>query len=221
MVLTSLTRALLARCFRPFKFYLRGQISKNTEVGRWIEMLASLEANLTIVEIGTWNGLGSTKMILRGLKKRKLDKIQVIGFETNKRMYGVAKRNLKRHDLYQLVWGSIIQEGELDMTNLSETESNWIKTDLEDMRKAPYVFKKVPENIDLLILDGGEFSTYAEFQKLNSRVSGWIILDDTNSRKCARILREVPAEGTWNVIFQSDERNGTAVLRKISYKKDS
>jgi hypothetical protein len=184
-------------------------------------MLASLEANLTIVEIGTWNGLGSTKMILRGLKKRKLDKIQVIGFETNKRMYGVAKRNLKRHDLYQLVWGSIIQEGELDMTNLSETESNWIKTDLEDMRKAPYVFKKVPENIDLLILDGGEFSTYAEFQKLNSRVSGWIILDDTNSRKCARILREVPAEGTWNVIFQSDERNGTAVLRKISYKKDS
>jgi hypothetical protein len=199
---------------RPLNFRFKGQISSRNEIGRWIELLASMDENRVIVEIGAWNGLGSSKMIVRGLRNRKLRDSRTIGFESNRDLYEVAKRNLRRHSDYQLVYGSIVREDELDKSNLTEIEKEWLESDIEDLSEVPFCLDRVPDEIDLLILDGGEFSTFAEFAKLNSRVRNWIVLDDTNTRKCRRILAELSQDSPWIIVFLSDERNGTAILRR-------
>ena len=194
----------------------KGQINQKHEIGRWISLLASLEYIKIIVEIGVWNGLGTSKMIEKGLSDRAKNDYRVIGLETNQVMFKKALINLRKIKEYELIWGSIVSEQELDVENLSPLESEWLKKDCLDLKKAPNVLEKIPNAIDLLILDGGEFSTYSEFKKLQSRVTQWIILDDTYTRKCRRILKEISHFPDWKVFYISEERNGTAILYRAN-----
>ena len=192
----------------------KGQINQKHEIGRWIALLTSLEYIKIVVEIGVWNGLGTSKMIEKGLNDRAKQDCRVIGLETNHVMFKKAHFNLRKIRGYELIWGSIVSNQELDVDNISPLESVWLQKDSIDLEKVPYVLEKIPETIDLLILDGGEFSTYSEFTKLQSRVNYWIILDDTSTRKCRRILSEINHFPDWKVFYKSDERNGTAILSR-------
>jgi hypothetical protein len=193
----------------PF-FFEKGQIDLKSEVGRWIYFLSSLSSTSVIVEIGTWNGKGSSNLIARGvIKSKNLDKT-VIGLEINKNLFTKARKNLKKHQFFKVLHGGIINISEVDRVDLTDSEINWLRGDLIDIEKAPNVLDQLPSEINLLLLDGGEFTTYAEYKNLKNRINGYVILDDTESRKCRRILLEAKKEKL--VIFESHERNGTAVL---------
>ena len=69
--------------------------------------------------------------------------------------------------------------------------------------------------IDLLILDGGEFSARGEFRKVEPRLRGFLILDDTKTRKCKDLLNELKSRSDYMVVWESEERNGAAVLRVV------
>jgi hypothetical protein len=195
-----------------------GQISPNQAIVRWIYLLASLPNVSSIVEIGTWNGLGSSKCIVEGVLSRgsTLDKaIKVVGLEVNPEMYKSAKRNLAKYPFFEPELGSIVIAENLDSANLSEIEEVWFLQDKAFIEGAPYVIDKIPATIDLLILDGGEFSTYAEFSILSSRINKWLILDDTKTRKCKKIIEEIHrGKFPFEIVWESSERNGTAVLRR-------
>jgi len=200
-----------------------GQIRRNHEIGMWITFLASLPSVNSIVEIGTWNGKGSSKAIVRGVMLKSKPKrlpVTVCGYEINPEMAKSASKVLRRFTFFKVIYGSVINIQDLDRNNLGETEKIWLEQDVAWMKNAPNVYSTVPECIDLLILDGGEFSTFAEFRLLNERVTDWIILDDTNTRKCAEILRLVKDEKRFQVIYESDERHGTAVLKRLQSEND-
>ncbi len=191
----------------------KGQVSANHQIGRWIRHLASLEENCTILEIGTWNGLGTSKMIVQGVQLRPSGQsVKVIGLEANEKLYHEAKSNLSKFEFFQVIFGTLVTEHQLDKSNLTSVEQEWLEKDIRDLKDAPFILNEIPNAIDLLILDGGEFSTYAEFQALKSRVSKWIVLDDTDTRKCKRILQELDVENLFSVVWSSNERNGTTVL---------
>ena len=191
----------------------QGQVSEKHEVGRWIRLLSSLDEVLTIMEIGTWNGLGTSKMIALGVESRVSQKeVEVLGLEANKKLFSKAESNLKKYGFYKVIHGTIVTEDQLDTSELSEREKEWILSDITDLGSTPLVLNRIPLKIDLLVLDGGEFSTYAEFKLLQNRVSKWIILDDTNTRKCRRILEDVGNDSQFSIVWSSDERNGTAVM---------
>jgi len=200
-----------------------GQIRRNHEIGMWITFLASLPSVNSIVEIGTWNGKGSSKAIVRGVMLKSKPKrlpVTVCGYEINPEMAKSASKVLRRFTFFKVIYGSVINIQDLDRNNLGETEKIWLEQDVAWMKNAPNVYSTVPECIDLLILDGGEFSTFAEFRLLNERVTDWIILDDTNTRKCAEILKLVKDEKRFQVIYESDERHGTAVLKRLQSEND-
>jgi hypothetical protein len=200
-----------------------GQIRRNHEIGMWITFLASLPSVNSIVEIGTWNGKGSSKAIVRGVMLKSKPKrlpVTVCGYEINPEMAKSAGKVLRRFTFFKVIYGSVINIQDLDRNNLGETEKIWLEQDVAWMKNAPNVYSTVPECIDLLILDGGEFSTFAEFRLLNERVTDWIILDDTNTRKCAEILKLVKDEKRFQVIYESDERHGTAVLKRLQSEND-
>lgn len=195
-----------------------GQVGRNCEFGRWIELLSSLKENIVIVEIGTWNGRGTSKQIASGVLKRSDPSVEVkvFGFEIDFEKFRSARKYLAKYKFFNVIHGSIITEEQLDRSNLSGNEMDWLKQDVEKMHKAPFALNLVPESIDLLILDGGEFSTYAEFRLLESRITSWVLLDDIHMRKCRSLFTELSESSQYHLVGFSSERNGTAVFKKLS-----
>lgn len=193
----------------------KGQMSKSDGVGRWIIALSSLPSTKTILEIGVWNGLGTSKLIIQGVRLRNSELPEIWGLESNLKMYQVARKNLSKYKYYNLIFGSIVKESELSIDSLYGDEPKWLQSDIQSLREAPYVFDKLPEKFDLLILDGGEFSTYSEFLKLVKRVNSWIILDDTLTRKCKRVVEALELDQNFQLVWASSERNGVAVYFKL------
>jgi hypothetical protein len=115
------------------------------------------------------------------------------------------------------MWGRVVDRAQVRDDALTEEEGHWLEADLANLESAPLVLDRLPPVIDLLVLDGGEFTTYGEFHLLHPRVSAWILLDDTRTRKCRDILEEVRAGQVpqWIIVDESQERNGVAVLRRL------
>jgi hypothetical protein len=193
----------------------KGQITQDTQIGRWIFLLSSLEDVMSIVEIGTWNGKGSSLQIARGVVQRNVRPSRVVGLESDLILARKATQNLRKYDFFEVVHGRIIEDSDLDGEGLEGDEKEWFLQDQLNLSSCPNFFKNLPTAIDLLILDGGEFSTYAEFIKLQERVTNWIVLDDTNSRKCRRVLREIYESNSFAVVYKSQERNGIAIIKRV------
>ena len=204
---------LLRSLFAKFRSRKQGQVSEKDQIGRWLMLLASLEENSVILEIGTWNGLGTSKVIAKAVGSRiDAERVQVFGIEANQEFYRQAESNLHQFEFFRVIFGTIVSENQLDRSDLTSTENEWLAKDVQDLKLAPFVLQEIPDKIDLLVLDGGEFSTYAEFQILKDRVSKWVVLDDTNTRKSKKILQELHDEDMFTLVWSSHERNGTAVL---------
>ncbi len=195
-----------------------GQVSGSSDLGRWIEHLSSLQSVTTIVEVGTWRGNGTTRRIAKGLGRRDGNAASAVCVEFNRGMANEAMARHRKNPAIRIVWGRLVEAESLDGSDLTDEEIGWFQQDLSNMDTAPNVFGEMPEAIDLLILDGGEFSTLAEFLVLKDRVTGWIALDDTRTRKCREIVRRIGAgeDPQFVVADESDERNGIMILRRAT-----
>jgi hypothetical protein len=200
--------------FLKEKIYGSGQINQSMEIGRWIKHLSSLDSVNSIVEIGTFNGLGSSKCIADGVKNRTNQNVVVKGYESDRKLFVAAKKNLAAHSYFEIIYGSIVGVHELDSLGLTHQEKIWFDSDVLNITNSKDVFDTVPDSIDLLILDGGEFSTYGEFRKLFSRCRKFIILDDTHTRKNSKVYNHLVSTSNWALLDESNERNGVAVFLK-------
>lgn len=203
------------QAFQQFKFENAGQIQSDSFIGQWLAMLVALPETKSIVEFGTWSGAGSSTIIAKSVEVKNDPETFVIGFELNERMARESKRRLKRFAFFSVIHGSVVTPDELETSNLSIEEQSWLEQDIAWLSESPYVLDVLPRSIDLCLLDGGEFSTYSEWLKIRDRVSQWLVLDDTKVRKNKKVLEEALQCGDWLLISTSDERNGTAVLKRI------
>lgn len=198
---------------------IKGQILENSLFADFIDKVIQEYFPQNIVEIGTWKGLGSTKRIIDAIIKNNLDS-NFISLETNKIFYDEAKENLREYTNYvNLIYGRIVEI--IDVENfvlsheLTYQEQGWFNEDISNLILTPNVISSIPEEIDFLLLDGGEFSTYAEWLKLKDR-SQIIALDDTNTTKCKKIKQEILSGKypCYEIIIDSNDRNGFMFLRK-------
>lgn len=188
-----------------------GQMSIKDEVGRILYAICGLSENRTIVEIGTWNGLGSSAIIARAVTSGKQN-AHVYGLEIFEKRVKQSEINLRKYKFFSVIHGRIVDVEDLDSTQLREEEIEWFASDLQNMSTAKNVLGLLPQQIDVLLLDGGEFSSYSEYVFLKDRGVKWLILDDVNVRKNRRVLAEAVSSGEFQLIWKSDERNGAAVL---------
>jgi hypothetical protein len=90
----------------------------------------------------------------------------------------------------------------------------WLKNDLNDYFLCENILNQIPDNIDFLLLDGGEFSTYSEWNILKNR-SKIIVLDDTLVLKCKKIREELLNDDNYELIIDyPSDRNGFAIFKK-------
>lgn len=198
--------------------YLRkksGQIHGDGSLGVWLTAAASDPAVLTIVEIGAWEGNGSTR-VLREAVQNRFDMVSIMSLEASKSRFIRAKRRNRRYPFVKLIWGTVISIDDLSTQDLSGDESKWLEDDVKALSTCPHVLHELPQSIDLLLLDGGEFSTLAEFQLLSSRVTKWLVLDDTRTRKCRAIATDIRSGTTsFTPVVDSGDRNGFMVALKL------
>jgi len=206
----------------------QGQISLHSvEGGKIIELLrAKCGSEIkTIVEIGTWNGLGSTLCILNGMEGH--ESVKFWSLECNKEKHEAALESLEHilDDRTQLLWGSIVDREHIQSQaylshfpelQASEKLRHWFQVDLSNCMAAPHVLKDLPEKIDFLLLDGGEFTTLHEFSILFSRCVGYIALDDTKLDKCKEVHNRLTSLFEWGEIVSVNIRNGFSIFKRIS-----
>ena len=211
------------------KSEMQGQINITQKIGKQIFDIVMMNDVNNIVEIGTWNGNGSTQCVIKALKDSKKIHYSFISIESNKKMYDEAycnnSDNLSDLKKFKILHGVIIDYTQLlDFDKLDDsnfidynkaTKRIWFNEDIENIKNAPNILKKLPNKIDLLILDGGEFSTLAEFNLLKNK-SKYIIADDTKCIKSSEIRNELKQNNQYEVIVDDiNERNGFIVAKNL------
>lgn len=91
-----------------------GQIDISSAAGQTINKVCCQSDVKTIVEIGTWNGMGSTKCVELAIKNTEKTAISI---EADLNKYIEAKNNLKNSKI-NLLYGKITDEF-LDLDSLS------------------------------------------------------------------------------------------------------
>ncbi len=211
---------------KTFQTTPNGQIDPRGGVGQYlIQFLQNQPDIQTLVEIGTWNGMGSTRCILMGLQGKTYTSFQ--SYECNREKQEFAKNALQTlltaND--QLIWGSILIPNECSTAfqvfpELRENAmfQQWHSYDMQNMERCPYVWDMVPQEIDFLLLDGGEFTTHFEFHKLLPRCTKFIALDDVNVSKCKGIRETLKQSTEWGEILYMPERNGFSLFAHVNAK---
>tara|TARA_S200002703_G_scaffold159385_2_gene172679 strand:+ start:1969 stop:2550 length:582 start_codon:yes stop_codon:yes gene_type:complete len=191
-----------------------GQINIHSAFGKIIYDLSKRLDVINIVEVGTWNGEGSTQCILRAIDNSK----RFYTIESNTEWYNKAiisnKKYIEMSNVFFLL-GSIVNRNELYTDDLSHQEQDWLRQDIDNYSNVSNVYNKLPENIDFLLLDGGEFSTRAEFLKLKNK-SKIIALDDCNCRKNKLNIKDLKEDNSFSLLCENlNERHGWAVFEKL------
>ena len=166
----------------------RGQIMRDQEMGKIIYDLSCDSENQILVDIGTWNGLGSTRCFIEGMFNNKSAKLYTI--ENNIEMYEFAKNywmeKLEDHNLdVNFICGSLVSNDEIDVflneksVRLNEQQEYWLSIDKTNTQE---IIDIIWEKIDVLLIDGSEFTGFSEMMKLKD-LSKYIVLDDTRAIK--------------------------------------
>lgn len=192
----------------------QGQIQISSERCKLIGKTIQEHNCQKIVEIGTWKGMGSTLCILNSM----VPSSEFITLESNKTFYDIAKSNLVSYqDKLKMIYGTIVSIDEVNSfvsnLNLDSERQNWLKEDLINLELCPNVLNEILTEIDFLLLDGGEFSTYREWEKLKSRTK-IVALDDVGETKTRQIHKELSEDINYELIGSTQEGNGFYIFIK-------
>jgi len=181
------TKKLLGKSF--------GQLNRSSKEGLLLDKFI-LENNFqTILEIGTWNGLGSTKTIIDSLKKQNNTSAEFYSIESDRIAFNNATKNLKNENV-RLLYGRIIEIDDLpkvedinfEYFGFDPKNIEWFHQDIRRYKKTKNVLLSIPKTFDFILFDGGEFSTFAEFKLLWTKTK-YFALDDTKSYKQFEVLK--------------------------------
>ncbi len=200
-----------------------GQVRTDDMLGQYIKMYCNNSQYKTFLEIGTWNGLGSTKCFVDNLINRT-DNWVFYSLESNKEKSNDAKSYYKNinnvHILNEVIWKETPKDlYEIFPQILSDTTYNyWHKVDMDNVQTCGNFLdrKELPDKFDLILFDGGEFTTYHEFEYLKDRAKT-IILDDINTDKSKKIAENLRVNSEWKILADLPQvRNGIMVAEKLN-----
>jgi hypothetical protein len=204
----------------------KGQINMDSNLGREIFEICKDERYINIFETGTWNGEGSTICVMNAIINKK-DSV-LYSLEADKSQFNKAtefwsgkstknKLNLINGVLHTKIADKqhVRQSAETNMLWL-ECPDEWHKwydgeKVLLDQTKVIYL-SNIKE-IDIIILDGGEFSTEEDFNVLFKKNPRVIILDDCVVYKCREIRQRLLDDINWDLYKEDlNDRHGWSIF---------
>ena len=214
----------------------QGQITPESPFGQWLQRLAGHPGVKTILDIGTWNGMGSTLCLALAVGRRSdVNQCDILSVEANPVMWRTAVENWANLDCSgneALARGSKrlrITQGRIAKTMMSKEDieqhplfetvrehaQRWFAQDVLDFFQAPLL--RVPPRVDLAVLDGGEFAD--DFTEVIRVRPLFLALDDTKTLKNYKTIRALDKDGGYRRLAGGDDRNGWAVYERIDTKE--
>ena len=120
-----------------------------------------------------------------------------------------------------LIYGRIVESK--DISSVEEIQKydgfdsrylDWRTEDAKNYKDCKNVIEKLPETIDVLLLDGGEFTSYAEYLALKDRTK-LLVLDDSRVFKNKRVRSELMNNEGWKLLHDNlQDRNGVTIFER-------
>jgi len=197
-----------------------GQITTESELGKFLFYSTINPHIVNFLEIGTWNGLGSTKCFINGFKKRK-QPFKFYSLECNNEKSIYAKKLYEGINNVFILNEVLLNEKPNDIHDVfpvlleNEQYKCWNDIDFNNMKDKKLFLENsdLPEKFDLVLLDGGEFTTWYEYNIIKDRCI-ILALNNTTTYKCKKIVEDIKLSNNWRILIENDERNGTLVCKK-------
>jgi hypothetical protein len=197
-----------------------GQIKVTSNLGKRISDYAADTRFTRYLEVGTWNGRGSTCSVFEGFCRRQDDTATLQSYEIHRERAEEAKQVWKDESQITVIRGRILKDEEFPSYEMVSAifpnfSREWHEDDTKNFWSTPYV---APNDPEVVILDGAEYLTYFEFQKLINISSIQVfILDDTEVDKNSFTKNFLAASPEWKFIDGTPyERNGWAIFERSS-----
>jgi hypothetical protein len=208
----------------PMIVQVEGQVSLQTLFGQLLmNLMVSEDGPKKWLEVGAWNGNGTTTCILEGLRLRKnKEDVRLLSYEGSPFFFKVATTNLERYaDLnknFQLVHGKIPSSLEFPSAESIQDKSDHYAQNYEEEK---YIYESTPSvplafEPEIVILDGGEYSGINDWEGVPKTNLQHIFLDDIHIQKNMEVNRIVSEMKDWKCIHKGTDRNGWAYYRKES-----
>ena len=193
--------------------YNTGQVKLTQGLGKYIKQYGENTRFQRYLEVGTWNGRGSTMCFAAGFENRK-DSPVLKSLETNEIMFLEASNVWKPYPNIHILHSRILSNIPAVNTIHTSINEEWHSGDITAFNTASYfdVQAFLPE---VVCLDGGEYITYFEYLEVKD-ICKVFLLDDTAVAKCKRIVEELRKDPSWKCVAGNDqERNGWAVFERL------
>lgn len=219
------------------------EITLNDEFGQAISNTIEKYCYTKNLEIGSWDGTGSTQCFIAGMEKLP------IAFDNNRVLHCVEisperflqlADNTKQYEWitsfymssitkeqfipksFDEIWDSPfnhLPEGELVFPK--EMVKGWYDEDmvkLSSISKGFLTSKHCLPWYDAVLIDGSEFTGYSEFTLLKDKTKCFMLDDVFTAFKCAQIYDELLYDDPdWELLeFNKTLRNGYAIFRHIN-----
>jgi hypothetical protein len=131
-------------------------------------------------------------------------------FNLAKKFWSMYNTNDKLH----LAKGTLHKHIANDLT-LTEEERKWYINEEKIILNSNLINIDTINDIDFIILDGGEYTTQGDFDILIQKKPKYIALDDVNVYKCNIIRKKIIESNEWYIISENlKERNGWSVFKR-------
>lgn len=198
-----------------------GQVAPDSLFGKVLERLAENESYRTFLEVGTWNGEGSTRSIATGIQHRNTP-AEFWSYEANLEMFGKASQYWSSrpqwlHLVYGSLHGTVMSRDQVvshpNYPLVKEHYTLWYDDEAKCCTQSPIVLP--PESVDVILLDGGEFSTAGDWEVLKKCNPKVVALDDTSVIKTSDIRKELLESSEWETVEDHPkDRNGWAIFKR-------
>jgi hypothetical protein len=219
--------------FKKLYSSAQGQITKEGRFGKLIFALAAdPDGPKTWLDIGTWNGRGTTTCILDGFQISNSDQKKCVSIELHPFMHDVASENLKDHPAVSQITflkGTLGDDKaeqyllfpeDKDRLNDMHYRINF-ETDMYLWREALTKDKPItlPFEPEAAVLDGGEYTGYVDWQYLPKGHLKYVFLDDAAVLKNDKVRKELLQSSEWTLLEEDmTDRNGWSVFVKTDNK---
>jgi hypothetical protein len=104
-------------------------------------------------------------------------------------------------------------ESHPNYSNISSGDwRNWYTGEKANFEKS--TVGTLPDEIDFVVIDGGEFSGIGDWEAVKTKSPRYVALDDTFTVKTGTVLCDMLSSDEWVVLYEGNERNGWAILHK-------
>lgn len=207
-----------------------GEITKIDIFGQTIMKCVrklNLKKNL---EIGSWDGTGSTSCFIEAMTS--LDEKSLTCIEIKKDRFEELVRNVSNYDWINCINTTTLGKKyaqELSFEEWWEDECNrlknnaskelvktWFNEDIKNINDFDNGFLEIDKTFyDGVLIDGSEFTGYQEFLLLKDRTNVFFLDDCYKASKTTKIVQTLKDDNKWSCIaYNKEYRNGFAVFAK-------